>query len=126
MLAEFPDAPLRAQIVWEPVLKTDIAPPLTRVLARIADRRAIQYWDPERTVSGDLVRSVNESPERYGREEKLPADFVAWDLVAMFGTSQRWEGHLPVPRHYGGPVAYDMEELKAAIAGELARGGAPR
>ena len=108
------------QIVWEPVLATDFAAPLTRVLGRLKDPRVIQYWDPDRLLSGDMVRSVNENPRRFGREEALPPDFVAWDVVAVFGREARWERDLPTPVHYGGPVVHSIDGVRKAIEEQLA------
>ena len=120
LLAEFPDAPLRVQVVWEPVLKTDLAPPVTRVLASIDDRRVRQYWDPRRVISGDLVRSVNRNPTAYGREEALPPDFIAWDVVAVFAGTARWDGDLPPPVHYDGPVLHAVDSTRNALKDALA------
>ena len=116
LLAEFPDADLQAQVVWEPVLETDVAAPLTGVLGLLRDRRVIQYWDPDLVLSADLVRAANRDPARYGLEEPFPPDFIAWDLLAVFGKSARWEGDLPVPAYYGGPVVNVMEEAKTALS----------
>lgn len=120
LLAEFPDAQLRVQVVWEPVLKTDIAPPVTRVLGLLSDRRVAQYWDPNRVVSADLVRSVNEDPARYRRDDRLPPGFVSWDVVAVFTKSAHWERDLPVPIYYGGPVRDVIDGSRQAIANALA------
>jgi hypothetical protein len=116
LLAEFPDARLRVQVVWEPVLKTDIAAPLTSVLGLIKDRRVRQYWDPGRIVSADLVRTFNQNPARYGRDEDLPPGFVAWDLVAVFAKDAHWERDLPVPVQYDGPVVHAIDATRTAIA----------
>ena len=116
LLAEFPDAPLRVQVVWEPVLKSDIAAPLSGVLALLADRRVTQYWDPGRVISADFVRSVNETPARYGFEEALPPGFIAWDAVAVFPKSVQWERNLPVPARYDGPVVGAIDVTRTAIA----------
>lgn len=124
LLAEFPDARLRVQVVWEPVIPSDIAPPLNRVLRLFEDRRVTQYWDPERVVSADIVRAVNAAPTRYGLEEALPPDFIAWDVVAVFAGAFRWETDLPVPVYYGGPVVDVIDETRQAIAGELFAEGA--
>jgi hypothetical protein len=120
LLAEFPEAHLRVQIVWEPVLKSDFGAPLTQVLGLLRDRRVTQYWDPNRVVSADLVRSVNENPVRYRREGKLPPGFVSWDVVAVFAKSAHWERDLPVPVYYGGPVVDSIDAAREAIANELA------
>lgn len=110
------------QVVWEPVLKTDVAPPLTGILRLLKDRRVVQYWDPQLVLSADLVRAANEDPARYGLEEPFPPDFVAWDMVAVFGKSARWAGNLPVPTYYGGPVVRVIEETRKALSAELAAG----
>ena len=123
LLAEFPGAPIRVQVVWEPVLWTDVAAPRARVLALLGDRRVTQYWDPGRVISEDLVRSVNAAPARFGREEALPPGFISWDVVAVFAKSARWERDVPVPAHYDGPVVQAIDATRKAIAGALA--GAP-
>lgn len=115
LLRDFPDADLVVQVVWEPVLATDVAPPLSRVLGLMDDRRVTQHWDPARVLSADLVRAVNAFPERYGFEEPLSPDFVAWDVVAVFGPGARWERDVPVPAYYGGPVADVIEPTRNAI-----------
>lgn len=123
MLGEFPNAKLSVQVVWEPVLKTDIGAPVSRVLGLLQDRRVTQYWDPGHVVSSDLVRSVNENPKNYGREEPLPPEFIAWDVVAVFGTSAEWVRDLPTPAHYDGPVVQAIDSTRLAIAEQLTPAG---
>jgi len=120
LLAEYPQAPIRVFLVWEPALKTDVASSLSDVLTLLDDPRVTQYWDPGRVVSNDLVRSVNEDPARYGRRDPLPPDFIAWDVVAVFGQSARWARDLPVPAYYGGPVVNVINNTRKALAEELA------
>ncbi len=120
LLAEFPDARFRVFIVWEPVLKTDVAAPLTRVLALLGDRRVAQYWDPNRVISEDLVRSANSDPARYGLDEAFPPGYVAWDLVVVFARSAHWDDNLPVPVYYGGPVTSSIDEARIAVKNALA------
>lgn len=109
--------------MWEPVLKTDIAAPSTRVLGLLRDRRVVQYWDPARVLSADMVRSANEDPARYGLEGPLPPDFIAWDVVAVFAKAARWDRDLPAPAYYGTPVVDSIDAARKALAAELA--GAP-
>jgi hypothetical protein len=125
LLAEFPDAALHVQVVWEPVLATDVAPPLTRVLGLVDDRRVKQYWDADRVLSADLVRAVNEEPARYGFEGRLPEDFIAWDVIAVFGASANWTSNVPVPAYYGGPVVDVAGESRSAIREQLAVASMP-
>lgn len=115
VLDQLKDADLRVFVVWEPVLKTDVAPPLSRVLALIDDSRVAQYWDPDRVLSADFVRSVNEAPSKYGVDGPLPSEFIAWDVVAVFGRSARWDRDLPPPDYYGGPVIQSIDEAGKAI-----------
>jgi hypothetical protein len=119
LLAEFPGAPLHVQVVWEPVLKTDLAPPLTGVLNLIDDPRVVQYWDPRRVVSAELVRAVNQRPDRFGFDEPLPPEFVVWDVVALYDRSARWDGDVPVPIHYGGPVLNAIDQTREELSEQL-------
>jgi hypothetical protein len=119
LLAEFPHARLRVLVVWEPVLRSDIAAPMSPVLGLLKDRRVAQYWDPERVISTDLVRSVNEAPVRFGRDEAFPEGFVAWDVVAVFSRSAKWDRYPPVPVHSDGPVVHAIEATRTAIADAL-------
>ena len=121
LLAEFPDARIKIDVVWEPVLRSDVAAPLNGVLALLDDRRVTQYWDPDRVISSDLVRSVNEAPNTYGRDEPFPPGFVAWDFVAVFATSARWERDLPPPVQYDGPVVQAIDSTRKAIAEALGK-----
>lgn len=121
LLAEFPQAPLHVQVVWEPVLRTDVAPPLTGALALLSDRRVVQYWDPAVLLSADIVRDVNADPGRFGFDEPLPPDFVVWDVVAAFDGAAVWDRGFPAPAYYGGPVAGAIVETRAALARLLGR-----
>lgn len=119
ILEDFPDARLGVQVVWEPVLKTDVAAPVTRVLRLIDDPRVTQYWDPSRVVSADIVRAVNAGPTRYGLQEALPEDYIAWDVVAVFGRAAHWERDLPPPAYYGGPVVESIDGTRKALGDNL-------
>ncbi len=120
LLDEFPGADLRVQLVWEPVIVSDIGPPLTRTLGLIPDLRVTQYWDPERALSAEHVRAVNADPARYRFDEPLPADFIAWDLVSVYGRRVRWEQAPPVPLHTAGPVVEAIDSTRKAIWEALA------
>ena len=87
---------VRVFVVWEPVIATDLAPPTTGTLARIHDRRAVQYWDHDRALSADIVRSVLADPDRYGLE-KVEAGSIVWDTVAVFPPDVRWEAYFIPP-----------------------------
>jgi len=116
LLDALPDANVRTFVVWEPVIWSDIAPPTSSVLALLRDPRAAQYWDAKRSLSRDIVRSVNQDPRRYGFDEPLHEGFVVWDVVAVFEPGVVWGQDLPVPAFYDGPVMYRVDRISQAVA----------
>lgn len=110
-----PELAVRAFIVWEPVIATDLAPPTSRTLARVHDRRAAQYWDHDRALSAEIVRSVLADPGRYRLGDELEAGSIVWDAVAVFPPSLRWESEFPAPSYYGFPVVNAARGLADAL-----------
>jgi len=121
VLDDHASAPLRVLVVWEPVIATDVGPPISRVLRLIHDTRAIQYWDAKRVLSTDIVRSVRADPSRYSPPQEIPGDFILWDTAILFSKGARWDENLPVPAYYGGPVADVIAEASQKLAQELSR-----
>lgn len=79
-MQEFAGKPVRALVVWEPVLLSDWFPPSTTTLSRVTDSRATQFWDKDRLVSHFLGEHDSKS--------------IVWDYIAVypaesFGTSAR-------------------------------------
>ena len=111
-----PDLRVRVFVVWEPVIATDLAPPTTGTLARVHDVRAAQYWDHDRALSTEIVRSVLAAPDRYGLDDKIEASSIVWDTVAVFPPELLWERELPVPTYYGFPVVNSVRGLGDALA----------
>jgi hypothetical protein len=120
-----PGLAVRAFIVWEPVLATDLAPPTSKTLARVHDRRAVQYWDPDRALSTEIVRSVLADPDRYRLDDELEAGSIVWDTVAVFPPNLRWEDEFPVPSYYGFPVVNAARDLADALDRERGPGSDP-
>lgn len=116
-----PDLRVRVFVVWEPVIVTDLAPPTTGTLARIHDRRAAQYWDHDRALSEDIVRSVLAAPDRYGLGDRVEDGTIVWDTVAVFPPGLSWDRELPVPSYYGYPVV----NAARGLADALGRGRGP-
>lgn len=106
---------MRVVVLWEPVLATDLAGPSDRTLAVVDDSRVAQYWDPGRIVSKDILRAVNDDPKRYGLEERLPDDFVVWDVAVVLAKGTTWEHDFPVPVFYDGPVVDAIDGVREAI-----------
>jgi len=115
ILTARPELAVRVFVVWEPVIPTDVAPPTSKTLARIHDRRARQYWDRDRALSADVVRSILAAPDRYGLRDQVDADTIVWDTVAVFPAGARWENEFPVPSFYGFPVVQSSQGLAAAL-----------
>jgi hypothetical protein len=111
-----PELRVRVIVVWEPVITTDVGPPTTGTLARIHDRRAVQYWDHDRVLSADIVRSMMAAPSRYDLAEELYADSIVWDTVAVFPPAARWKSDFPVPTYYGFPVVDAAPGLGEALS----------
>ncbi|OLD66295.1 MAG: hypothetical protein AUI52_04755 [Acidobacteria bacterium 13_1_40CM_2_68_10] len=109
LLRRSPDASLRVFVVWEPVIWSDLAPPLTTVLRRVSDHRAAQLWDRGRLVSADLLRAIRaqtgeaDSP---GRDD----DTIVWDCVAIYPPGARWDTSLPPPAFIDCPVVAVIDE----------------
>ena len=105
LLQEFVGEPIRALIVWEPVLPTDWGPPSTVSLKRIADPRSIQFWDSKRLISHVLGEHDDDS--------------IVWDYVAIYPVGALWNQR-PKPLFEAGPVVKVIEPLRNAIRRGLA------
>jgi len=80
LLSEFEGAPILVQVIWEPQVDTDWAPPATEVMARIWDTRARQYWDKGHAMSGKVGgQEVRIFSRGAAWREELPPPAVAAD-----------------------------------------------
>jgi hypothetical protein len=102
----FAGKPLRAFVVWEPVLLTDWSSPSTATLSRLSDVRVTQFWDRRRLVSNAMGEHDRRS--------------VVWDYVAVYAAGAVWENGPPAALYHGNPVVRVAEEARAAIAQALA------
>jgi hypothetical protein len=119
LLSEFPQDPLRAFVVWSPVLKTDIAPPGPDVLAQIADERAEQFWDPKRLVPDQVSAGAAVGIKAFRifyRKRRTP-----YDLVAVYRPATRWEETIPAPIYCGNPVVSSIDKLRVTLKKMLRR-----
>jgi hypothetical protein len=102
---EFEGKPVRAFVIWEPVLPTDWSSPSTATLRRISDTRAAQFWDKGRLIS----HSMGEHDRRS----------VVWDYIAVYAAGATWKDGPPQPLYHGGPVVRVTEAARAALAEAL-------
>ena len=104
-MQEFAGKPVRAFVIWEPVLLTDWSSPSTAALKRVSDTRTAQFWDRGRLIS----HSMGEHDRRS----------IVWDHVAVYQAGSVWEDHPPPALYHGGPVVQVTEPARAALAQAL-------
>jgi hypothetical protein len=101
LLKQRADPNLRAFVVWEPVIATDLRAPSTRTLARISDLRVRQYWDRGRLLSKAM-----------GEKD---ADSIVWDVINIYDRSARWNDQPPVPVFSDRPVVHVIDAAAKAL-----------
>ena len=100
-MRSFAGQPVRAFVVWEPVLPTDWFSPSTATLKRFSDDRATQFWDKHRLIS----RSMGERDKHS----------IVWDYIAVYPAEVIWENSPPPAIYHGNPVVQVAAEARAAI-----------
>jgi hypothetical protein len=103
VLKAFSGKPVRAFVVWEPVLPTDWGAPSTAALRRISDGRAAQYWDKGRLVSKSMGEQGNDS--------------IVWDHIAVYAPGTSWNQKRAL--FADGPVAKVIAPTRNAISKAL-------
>jgi hypothetical protein len=109
--------PVRAFVVWEPVLWTDAFRPPDGVLARyVSDARATHWWDPDRSLSEEILRSpwTRKYPVRGGPLK------IVWDWVACYPPGARWEADFPEPIVQDFPVVDSADRVGDWLGGAAA------
>jgi len=94
-------SPIRAFVIWEPVLPTDWTSPSTATLRRISDTRAAQFWDKNRLVSHSMGEHDRGS--------------IVWDYIAVYPVGVLWEDMPPKAVYQGGPVVQVTEPMRSAV-----------
>ncbi|HEV8336178.1 MAG TPA: hypothetical protein VGR67_07180 [Candidatus Polarisedimenticolia bacterium] len=116
VLGQVKEKDVRVFVVWEPVIVSDVAPPINRVLSRIPDPRVTQYYDKSRLLSSLLVKNARENKGFLLHGEELDADAVIWDCVFAFPPGARWEEDPPRPSFSGCTVVEAADALRAALS----------
>ena len=103
-------------VVWEPVLATDLGPPLPWVLSEITDRRAVQFWDARRALSAELNQGAiaDSSGSLAAFSDQIGSTF--WDFIAFFPPGVRWGSPPPNPANWHYPVVDHIEEVRTHLA----------
>ena len=115
MLRRHSGAPARVYAIWEPILTSDLAPPITAVLARMPDRRVRQYWDPQHLVAKQLATDAR--PPQPAQDCCVRSG-VLWDLAAVYPKGATWTDRMPTATVFNGPVVDLRDPLSAALAGK--------
>jgi hypothetical protein len=104
---------VRVFTVWQPMLATDLAPPITAVLGRVKDRRAQQYWDPHHLVARQMAADARApQPE----QECCVKSGILWDLAAVYPQGATWSDRLPPAVLFNGPVVDVADAVATAVS----------
>ena len=101
-------ANLKVLVVWEPILPTDWSRPITPVLARISDRRAMQFWDKDHLIAKELRQHLGET-----HPSCCSSAGILWDIAAVYPQGAKWGA---APAFIDGPVVDAAPEARTQIA----------
>lgn len=101
-------------VIWEPILPTDVAPPITAVLSRMPDLRVQQYWDPNHLVAKQMAADAR--PPQPQQTCCVHSE-ILWDLAAVYPKGATWLTRLPSAVVFNGPVV----EVTPAVEGALSK-----
>jgi hypothetical protein len=116
VLSDLETSRLRAFVVWEPVLFTDVAPPTTSVLSRITDSRAVQYYDRSRLLSRLLVKTAKDHPGYLPGIDGMADGTILWDCLLVFPAGERWEEAPPRPDFLGSTVVGEITSIRRRLS----------
>jgi hypothetical protein len=112
-LARHTDRKVRVLVVWEPILATDWRPPSGNTLARIADGRARQFWDPKHVVSLELKSRTSRTPLQPNPDCCIQKGFY-WDQAILFPAGTHWMD-APASAFWNGPVVRVVPSLENSL-----------
>lgn len=94
------DAPVRAFVIWTPILADDQEAAACAATALVPDTRAAHFWDGGRAASAAFHQTLG-----------LPDDIPAWDVYLVYGSGVRWTAGDTPPN-----PAYWQHQLTVNIA----------
>jgi hypothetical protein len=104
-------------VVWEPILPTDWRPPSASALARIADARVRQFWDPGHAVASALGGFAVQKPDQPHPQCCVQRGFN-WDEAILYAPHSQWKD-TPVAVFWNGPIVRVASGLETAFKGQL-------
>ena len=88
ILKQTPSAPVRLFVVWEPMLPTDWYRPTRPTLKRVADSRAVQFWDKGHLIAAQVKQQLEQF---HGSDPSCCEDQGhLWDMVAVYPPGVKW------------------------------------
>ena len=105
-------------VIWESVLLTDWSAPSSKVLSRLHDTRAAQFWDRRLRVSQE-IKAAARGDSRSPLAQLSSDDGPVWDVVAVYAKGIRWESAFPEPVFADRPVVQVMEEFRRHLQDAL-------
>lgn len=93
------------------MLPTDLRSPVRATLARIPDRRAMQFWDPQHLVAKELNRIAAEKPPK---PDCCFDQGFYWDDAILYPPHSQWK-QPPVPVFWNGQVIRVSAALEQAL-----------
>jgi hypothetical protein len=119
LLDKYPHADVLVLVVWEPVILTDLGPPIRSVRKPLSDPRVMEFWDEDLWLSPRMIERAAIIARAKGEEPPLGPDDIAWDVIAMFGPGSAWEDPFPTPSWYGEePVVRSLGPVEEALSRE--------
>jgi len=104
---------VRVLVVWEPILATDWRPPSGGTLARIADSRARQFWDPKHVVSAELNdRAIRTAPQP--KPDCCVQKGFYWDEAILYPPGEHWKD-ASASVFWNGPVLRIVPSLENSL-----------
>ena len=112
MLKQEKSTNLTILVVWEPILASDWSRPTHPVLARLPDRRVMQFWDKDHLIAKQLDQQLSTLQPSCCRHAG-----ILWDLAAVYPKGVQWGS--TQPRYIDGPVAKIKTELAQQVSASL-------
>lgn len=101
LLARYPEASVRLQVVWVPVVETDHGPPEPSVTAPLDDPRVTWYWDKDRILSPLMAARMMQLYREGHPVPQIDSGDIVWDVIASFAPATSWEEPFPTPTWFG-------------------------
>jgi hypothetical protein len=79
-------------------------------MARISDRRVIQFWDKDHVIAKELSAQLQTKEPSCCRHSG-----ILWDLVALYPIGTYWNASEPI--YIDGPVVKVQKELAKETSG---------